>query len=52
MTTPGDSCVTADTRLGLRHRLALIAVAAGLATYFPARHATRVDPCRTLRADG
>jgi predicted permease len=32
--------------------LALIAAAAGLATYFPARHATRVDPCRTLRADG
>jgi predicted permease len=31
--------------------LALIALAAGLAAWFPARRAARVDPCQTLRAD-
>jgi predicted permease len=31
--------------------LALIALAAGLAAYFPARRAARVDPVQTLRAD-
>jgi predicted permease len=31
--------------------VALIAAAATLATWFPARRAARVDPCRTLRAD-
>ncbi len=31
--------------------LVLIALAAGLATFFPARRATRVDPWRTLRSD-
>ena len=31
--------------------LALIALAGGLATWMPARRATRVDPAHTLRAD-
>ena len=31
--------------------LALVAVAAALATLFPARRAIRVDPSETLRAD-